>query len=140
MDKNLHDYQQYDSSKDTNPSHTGPRLNLPPGIILIIFLATISSISSLTTVINPKIIIGVFVITGLPAMLYGLSHMGVHIVLIIWLARKKEKGRKLGLIISIYYSIFYLAISCFAILNRHHFLLDEKRYPFQKRRSVEVLQ
>jgi hypothetical protein len=92
----------HDKKPEINQSQARPNSKFPVGLILIIILTGLGTIGSLSTIINPTIIIGTYVVTGFPALLYGIVHMGVYIVLFMWLIQRKEWGRKLGIIVSIF--------------------------------------
>ena len=74
----------------------------PVGLIFIVILTGMAMLGTIMTIVNPMIIIGTYVITGIPAFFYGVIQMGVYVTLFIWLIQIKEWGRILGIVVSIY--------------------------------------
>ena len=84
------------------PEQAPPPEKFPVGLIFIIILTGMGMLGSLMQVVNPMVIIGTAAITGFPALLYGLIQLGVYIALFVWLIQRKEKGRILGIAVSVY--------------------------------------
>jgi hypothetical protein len=100
------EYSHHDKTPEMDQSHADTDSKYPVGLILILILTGFATLGSLMTIFNQLIIIGTFVITGLPALIYGIIRTGIYIALFVWIIQRKEWGRKLGIIISIFNILF----------------------------------
>jgi len=106
MTAEIPEYPHHDKMPEMIQSQDNPKSKYPVGLILILILTGFAALGSLMGIINPLIIIGTYVVKGLPALIYGIIMMGVYTTLFVWLIQKKEKGRILGIIVSIFNIVF----------------------------------
>ena len=88
------------------PEQAPPPEKFPVGVILIIILTGFGIVGGLMGLVNPMIMIGTVLITGLPAFVFNLIQETAYIALFIWLLKRKERGRVLGMVISAYNMLF----------------------------------
>ena len=102
MEEQVPEYPHPDGTPVMDQSPVGPNAKFPVGLIFIVILTGMAMLGSLSTVVNPMIIIGVYVVTGFPAFVFGVIQMGVYITLFVWFIKRKEQGRVLGIVVSVY--------------------------------------
>ena len=78
----------------------------PVGLILVVILAGMGMIGGLYSLINPRLVVGIWFVSGAPALLYAVIYEAAMVALFVWLIQRKEKGRILGIIISAYNMVY----------------------------------
>ena len=88
------------------PEQTPLPEKFPVGLIFIIILTGFGMVGGLMGLVSPMVMIGTVLITGLPAFVFNLIQEAAYIALFVWLLKRKERGRILGMVISAYNMLF----------------------------------